>query len=83
MFPLGQIFLTIGAQYVLEEASQLQNEFLVKHQKGEWGLVSEDAAKENDLSVEEDFQILSAYKTSKNKKIWIITKANRESTTLL
>ncbi len=83
LFPLGQIFLTIGAQDALEEACQLPNEFLVKHQKGEWGLVSEDAVKENDLSVKEGFQILSAYKPSKHEKIWIITEANRESTTLL
>ena len=83
LFPLGQIFMTIGVQYALEQANQLPNEFLIKHQAGDWGLVGKEDWKENELSVIEGFRILSAYKTSKGEKIWIITEANRESTTLL
>jgi hypothetical protein len=83
LFPLGNIYLTIGAREALEESSQLPNEFLAEHQKGNWGLVCDDDKKENELSIKEGFRILSAYKTSKGEKLWVITEADRSSTTLL
>ncbi len=83
LFSLGQIFLTIGAREALEDSNQLPNEFLAKHQAGDWGLVCEDDRKENDFSLNENLRILSAYKTSLGEKIWIITEADRSSTTLL
>jgi len=39
--------------------------------------------RENDLSIKEGFRILSAYSTAKGQKFWIITEANRSSTTIL
>lgn len=83
LFPLGEIYLTIGAQEALEESSQLPNEFLQRHQSGDWGNVCDDDRKENELSVIEGFRILSAYKTSQDVKIWVITEADRSSTTCL
>jgi len=83
LFPLGQIFLTVGAQDALEESNQLPNEFLARHQTGDWGLVCADDRRENDLSVKESFRILSTYKTSEGEKLWIITEADRSSTTIL
>ena len=83
LFPLGQIFLTVGAQNALEKSHQLPNEFLAKHQTGDWGMVCEDDRKENELSVTEGFRILSVYKTEKGEKLWIITEADRSSTTIL
>ncbi len=83
LFPLGEIYLTIGAREALEEANQLPNEFLVRHQSGDWGIVCEDDKRENELSVKEGFRILSVYKTEKGEKIWVITEWDRESTTVL
>ncbi len=83
LFPLGEIYLTIGVQEALEESNQMPNEFLAKHQSGNWGLVCEDDKKENELSVKEGFRILSAYKTDRDVKIWVITEADRSSTTVL
>ncbi len=39
--------------------------------------------KENDFSVKEGFTIFSAYKTSKGEKLWVITEADRSSSTVL
>jgi hypothetical protein len=75
--------MTIGAREALAESNQLPNEFLAKHQAGDWGVVCEDDRRENDFSVKEGFRILSAYKTYDGVKIWIITEADRSSTTLL
>ncbi|MEJ7862935.1 MAG: hypothetical protein WKF90_14990 [Pyrinomonadaceae bacterium] len=83
LFPLGDIFLTVGANKALDESNQLPNEFLAKHQKGEWGIICEDDRQENELSVKEGFRILSAYKTDRDVKLWVITEADRSSTTIL
>ncbi|MEJ7862451.1 MAG: hypothetical protein WKF90_12550 [Pyrinomonadaceae bacterium] len=83
LFPLGNVYLTVGAREALEESNQLPKEFLSKHQKGEWGIICEDDRQENELSVKEGFRILSAYKTDRDVKIWVITEADRSSTTVL
>jgi len=83
LFPLGQIYLTVGAQESLDESNQLPNEFLDMHQKGNWGIVGQDDWRENDFSVKNGFRILSAYKTAKDEKLWIITEADRSATTIL
>ena len=81
LFPLGQIFLTIRAREVLQEANQSANEFLSRHVSGDWGIVCEDDRKENELSVKEGFRILSAYKTEKGEKLYVITEWDRSLTT--
>lgn len=83
LFDLGQTVMTIGAREALEESNQLPNEFLARHQSGDWGIVGAEDWKENDFSVKEGFRIFSAYKTEKGEKIWIITEANRELSTML
>lgn len=83
LFPLGSVYLTIGAQEALDESSQLPNEFLDMHQKGNWGIVGKDDWRENDFSVKNGFRILSAFKTAQGVKLWLITEADRSATTIL
>ncbi len=83
MFSLGKVYLTIGAREALEEANQQPCEFLAEHQRGDWGLVCDDDRRENELSVREGFRILSAYRTARDEKLWVITEADRSSTTIL
>lgn len=83
LFPLGNVYLTIGAQEALEESNQLPIEFLSRHQEGDWGIVGKDDWKENDFSLSNSFRLLSAYKTAKDVKIWLITEADRSVTTIL
>jgi hypothetical protein len=83
LFPLGEVYLTIGARETLEESNQTPNEFLAKHQSGDWGIIGKEDWKENDFSVKVGFRILSAYETSQDEKLWIITEADRSSTTIL
>jgi hypothetical protein len=49
----------------------------------DWGEISEDDVNENELSLREGFRLLSAYRTIKGQKIWIITEADRSATTIL
>jgi hypothetical protein len=83
IFALGETFITPGAQEVLEIAGETAIQFLRRHMSADWGEVSEDDAKENELSLKEGFRLLSAYRTVKGQKIWIITEADRSATTIL
>ena len=39
LFQLGEVYLTIGAREALKKSNQTANEFLAKHQAGNWGIV--------------------------------------------
>jgi hypothetical protein len=84
-FALGQTYITPGAQEALQMAGQTELEFLRKHMSGDWSNseLGEEDIQENKLSLEKGFRILSAYLTCKGQKLWIITEADRSSTTIL
>ena len=82
-FRLGRVVATPGALEALKDAGQLPGEFLRKHVTGDWGDVDADDRRENETSVEGGFRLLSAYKTNKGVKLWIITEADRSSTCVL
>lgn len=82
-FALGQTFITPGAEDALQIAGQTAIEFLRRHMSCDWGELSEDDVLENELSLQEGFRLLSAYRTGQGLKLWIITEADRSATTLL
>ena len=82
-FYLGRVFSTPGAMEALAESNQHPLEFLQRHVSGDWGEVSDEDKSENEISVCEGFRILSAYSTTRGTKLWIITEADRSSTTIL
>lgn len=82
-FALGQTYLTPGAEEALMIAGQTGIEFLRRHISNDWGEVSDEDARENELSLKEGFRLLSAYRTAKGQKLWIITEADRSATTIL
>ena len=82
-FALGQTYITPGAEEALMIAGQTGIEFLRRHMCGDWSELSDDDARENELSLGEGFRVLSAYRTAKGQKLWIITEADRSGTTIL
>ena len=82
-FALGQTFITPRAEEALQIAGQTAIEFLRRHMSGDWGELSDEDVKENDVSLKEGLRLLSAYQTGKGQKIWIITEADRSATTIL
>lgn len=83
LFPLGRTFATPGAIDALSESRQSPDEFLRRHQTGDWGEVCDADKRENEFSIANGFRILSAYRTSGGTKLWVITEADRSVTTLL
>ena len=83
LFPLGRGVATPGALQALEHAEQEPEEFLNRHDRGDWGEVPEADKQENALALQQGFRIFSAYTTSAGDKIWIITEADRSATKIL
>ena len=81
-FSLGNVVATPGALRLLEEYGISPITLLRRHVQGDWGVVDKDDWKENDLSVERGYRILSSYRVG-GETCWIITEADRSSTTLL
>ena len=82
-FPLGQTYITPGAEEALMIAGQTGIEFLRRHMSGDFGELSDDDMSENEILLRERFRVLSAHRTAKGQKLWIITEADRSSTTIL
>ena len=82
-FALGQTVITSGADEALQLAGQTAIEFLRRHMSCDWGELSDEDVKENELSLEQGFRLLSRYQTAKGERIWIITEADRSATTIL
>ena len=82
-FPLGRVVATPGALHALEEARQQPAAFLSRHRSRDWGEVSRDDAKANDLALEQGTRLLSIYQTSKGEQLWVITEGDRSSTCIL
>ncbi len=82
-FPLGQVVATPGALQVLQESGQSPLHFLSRHRAGDWGDVDEEDREANNQAFQDGTRLLSVYHTSQGKTVWIITEADRTSTTLL
>lgn len=82
-FPLGRLFMTPGAIETLGEAGQLPQEFINLHARLEQGELCNDDHRENLFSVDKPLRIFSAFKTARGVKVWVITEADRSSTTIL
>jgi len=78
-FDLGQLLSTPGALEAMAESNQTPADFLSRHVRGDWGedLCQEDR-KLNDQALVDGSRILSAYRTRKEVKIWIITEAKAD-----
>ena len=54
-----------------------------RHRSGDWGDLDEEDKRLNELALSRGLRIFSAYETSSGLKIWIITEADRNFTTVL
>lgn len=82
-FQPGRIVATPGALAVLEASGEAPFDYLVRHINGDWGELSAEDIRENELSLIHGFRILSAYTLRSGTTIWIITEADRSATTIL
>jgi hypothetical protein len=82
-FSLGQIVATQGALELLRRYGKTRNAYLDRHHSGDWGDLGGFDWRANDKALETGARLFSAYAVSPLNTIWIITEADRSSTTLL
>jgi hypothetical protein len=83
---LGQLVWTRGVNDKVaddEEFAKFVIDSLKRHTSGDWGDISQDDWKGNEISLVEGYRVLSSYEKEGLPKIWIITEADRAVTTIL
>jgi len=82
LFAMGAIVATPAVLAHLDKHGINAQPYPVRHICGDWGDVPPEDAQENRLSVQQGFRILSSYEIA-GERVWVITEADRSSTTLL
>jgi hypothetical protein len=80
---LGSVIVTPRASRALDKAGQSPDEFLARHESGDWGDVGSAESRENEVSLCKGFRVFSIYPLSSGAMIWIITQPDRSATTVL
>lgn len=79
-FPLGRIVATQGVRSALD-INMIFN-LVLRHENGDWGDLDYEDWNANDDALSDQDRILSAYRVL-GKKIYIVTEADRSTTTIL
>lgn len=81
LFESGQLVSTRGAirEFTQPEAFEL----LTRHFNGDWGDLDDFDKEQNDIALKGGGRLLSAYEFPPDRKLWIITEADRSVTTML
>jgi hypothetical protein len=74
VFTLGHVVATPGALTAIENSGQQPGDFLAHQMIGAWGEVPPEDIKENELSLQRGFLLLSAHHTSGSDKLWGLLK---------
>jgi hypothetical protein len=83
-FELGVATTTPGALELLAATGTAPTELLRRHHDGDWGELDGHDRRENERSLRNGWRVLSSYPVGEGgRKVWIITEADRSSTTIL
>jgi len=83
VFELGYVKCTPGVNAAFDASGDKPLEYRTRHHAGDWGDIDKDNKFLNDRAVIEGTRIVSAYYMTDGTKFWIITEADRSSTTFL
>jgi hypothetical protein len=78
--------ITLGKIRITRSANEFPEDFikscLARHHSGDWGEVCDEDREANELAAKQGLRIISVYPL-RGEDIWIITEADRSSTTIL
>lgn len=83
LFRLGDIYITPGAQAALTAHFITPATLLDRHVTGDWSTLSPDDIKANRDAVAGGARVFSSYHIAPTVRIWVITEADRASSTIL
>ena len=78
---LGNIFTTPGADEMIADGL-LADLYIDRHWRGDWGDIEEEDRESNEQAIAHGERLLSRFNTPVGR-IWIITEADRSTTTLM
>ncbi|MDB2685912.1 hypothetical protein N9Y42_01765 [Mariniblastus sp.] len=81
-FELGRTVITRACRNLIEKQNLSPDQFLARHHAGDFGNLDEHDREMNKAAIVNGSRIMSVYPTERGD-IWIITEADRSSTTLL
>jgi hypothetical protein len=81
-FSLGECFETFNVLSALHDAGQNAEEFLEKHEFGDWGALSVDHKEANEYNLRHRLRLLSVYTTVKGVRFLVVTAGDRSKTIL-
>jgi hypothetical protein len=82
LFTLGRTLATPAARDELSELNYSPLDLLRRHMSGDWSEMAEEDQQSNREAITEGSRVFSAY-TIQGTKFWVITEADRSSTTIL
>ena len=74
---------TPRALVALAQNGANQDEYVKRHQRGDWGDVDPGDAEANAIALAESLPITSAYTLGDGTRLWLITEGDRSATTIL
>ena len=83
LLPLGKVVATPGALALFEALNTSPLEYLVRHVLGDWGDLDAEDRQANDAALMHGSRILSSYRLQGENRIWLVTEADRTTTTFL
>lgn len=83
LLPLGQVLATPGALALLHSQQLTPLRFVLRHMAGDWGDICEEDRQTNAEALVQGARVMSVYVLGKTQRLWVITEADRSSTTLL
>lgn len=81
VFDVGILAITPRASQQIQEDDLF--DCFVRHMAGDWGEVDDEDRRANDEALETGRRVLSAYTDRYGSGFWIITEADRSTTTIL
>ena len=82
-FLLGHIVATPAALAAFANSGDSAHGLLMRHVTGDFGTVGKEDWQANDDAIANGDRVFSAYLLKDGEKVWVITEADRSSTTLL
>ena len=85
LFHPGKLYATQGVAAIFQNRRDIPfiGDLIARHVTGDWGDLDDFDKAQNDAAVEDGGRIFSAYRIANDLRVWVITEADRSSTTVL
>lgn len=80
---VGLVVATPGALDAARVAGVRLQAYVARHEQGDWGDVCSEDALANENALRYGGRLLSAYRLPDGERVWVLTEADRSSTTVL